>query len=274
MWNQPVSAPGGPTPPHAQDAAGLPSLKVPLVMTIAGAVTLAVGVCLFIAALRITPTVLPQNDVAVKHDGTAVVLVLLKDAEYGLYSSDTGISCEVFDPADKTLDVHPSRAKRRDGHPQVLGFRSTTAGSYTVSCDGNDKIIINRALLSPERTRGDAMLRASFLFGALGLITTAASAIWLALRRRRRARVVMSRLLGSPPPGVPAPYASPGSAPGYVPAPYAAYGPNGMVQPTAPAMPTTASSPQQSAPPQGGYGLAPQQVVYRPLPPPDGGQGA
>ncbi|PHP53664.1 hypothetical protein [Actinomyces ruminis] len=143
--------------------------------------------------------------------------------------------------------------------PQVLGFRSTNAGTYEIACTGASAITINQANFSPEWNRSLRLFFASIPFGVAGLVATVVGTIWLVVRRRRRTRVMMSRLFPYPLAGAPvvpaAPTSVPQSAPG---AP-----PTSVPRPGAPA-----------APPTAGYGLAPQQVVYRPLPPPDDGQGA
>ncbi|WP_303124033.1 hypothetical protein [Actinomyces sp.] len=247
-------------------------MKLPRIITIVGAVLLTVAIGLFVVALRITPTVADENYVTVNRDGTQMVLVLLEDTEYGLYSSDTAISCTVLDPVGTAIDVRPSKGGQISGRQQILGFRSAAAGNYTLSCDGDDEIVINLAVLSPESTRGAATAAVSFVLGLLGLIATSVGVIWLVLRRRSRTRAAVGRLAAHPPTGASIPYGSPGPQPGYAPVPPqpVSSGQYVGVQPPLPVAPTTASAPQAAAPPPGSYGLAPQQVVYRPMPPSNG----
>jgi len=278
VWNQP--GPGGvggsPQPRRGLDADGLPSLKVPRVLMIAGAAALLVGIALFVAALRTTPAVLDKNAVAVEENGTAASLILLEDTEYGFYSTDADIACTVSDPAGADLYVYPP-ARNGGDPPQVLGFRSTDAGSYTVSCTGDSAIRINLAIVSPEGDLSALLAFVSIPFGLVGLVVTVVGTIWLVVRRRRRSRAVVARLFGPQQAGSPAfqsyPPAAQQAHPSAPAVPNTTPGPHGGFQSPAPAAPPP-PNPQPAPPSQGSYGLAPQQVIYRPLPPPEGGQGA
>lgn len=241
VWNQPGA---GVNPslrhPRGVDADGLPSLKVPRIVAVVSVVALVVGVVLFAAAISIVPRVHEQDAVSIDHSGQPTSLPLLEDTEYGFFSTDTDVACTVLDPVGAALDVYTLEHKSGNP-PQVLGFRSTNAGDYEVTCTGVSAITINQASVSPEWSRSLRLVVASIPFGAGGLIGTVVGAIWLMVRRRRRTRVMMARLF-------PYPSTSASAFPG--------------PQPGAPV-----------ARPQASYGLAPQQVVYRPLPPPDDAQG-
>ncbi|RAX19985.1 hypothetical protein DRB06_10245 [Actinomyces sp. Z5] len=243
VWNQPGPGVNGPPQrPRGVDADGLPSLTVPRVVTIGGVAALLVAVALFAAAVAIAPRVLEEDAVAIDQGGRSTALSLLEDTEYGFFSADANVACKVFDPAGTALDVYTLDHDNSDP-PQVLGFRSTNAGTYDVACTGTSAITINQSNVSPEWSRSLRMAVTSIPFCVAGLTSTVVGAIWLVARRRRRTRVMMSRL-----------YPLAGA-------------------PVVPAPPMSAPQPAPAATPTVGYGLAPQQVVYRPLPPPDGGQG-
>ncbi|CED92490.1 hypothetical protein [Actinomyces succiniciruminis] len=246
VWNQPGPGVNGPPRrPRGVDADGLPSLKVPRAVTFGGAAALLVAVVLFAAAVAIAPRVHEEDAVEIDQGGQSTALSLLEDTEYGFFSADANAACTVFDPAGTALDVYPLDHDNSEP-PQVLGFRSTDAGTYAVTCTGASAIIINQANVSPEWSRSLRMVVASMPFAVAGLVGTVVGAIWLVARRRRRTRAMMNRLFPYPPVGAPVVPVPPPSSP----------------RPGTPV-----------APPTVGYGLAPQQVVYRPLPPPDGGQG-
>ncbi|MDU0348267.1 hypothetical protein [Actinomyces sp. MRS3W] len=284
MWNQPGPAPTPgaqwpttpaghmptPGPRRGFDADGLPSLKVPRIVLIMGVATLLVGIVLFVAAVRVAPSVRDENAVALDQDGTAAALGLLEDTEYGLYSSDGDISCTVTDPSGTKLDVYAPDRIAGGPPPQVLGFRSQAAGTYTVACTGDSAITINTAYVSPEWNRSLRLVSASMPFGFVGAIAATVGTIWFVVRRRARGRAVMGRLLASPQAGSTPYQQQPNSAlqPGFVPGQPAGsgYGASSSSGPTA-------TGPQPPASPQGSYGTAPQQVVYRPLPPPENTQG-
>lgn len=246
VWNQPapgVNAP--PRRPRGVDADGLPSLKVPRIVAVGGVVALVVGVALLAAAVAVAPRVHEQDAVPIDQGGQPTTLSLLEDTEYGFFSTDADAACTVFDPVGTALEVYSLDHDNSDP-PQVLGFRSTNAGTYEVACTGASAITINQANVSPEWSRSLRLVVASMPFGVGGLIGAVVGTIWLMVRRRRRTRMMMSRLFPYPPTSATAFPASPASGP----------------RPG----PRVATS-------QASYGLAPQQVVYRPLPPPDDGQG-
>ncbi|NDR53715.1 hypothetical protein GZ997_06500 [Actinomyces sp. 565] len=280
VWNQPGPVGGGsPQPPRGVDSDGLPSLKVPRILTIAGVVTLLVGIGLFVTAVQTAPSVLEKNAVDVEDDGTPTALILLADTEYGFYSEDANTTCTVSDPADTVLDVY--QPDHKSGQPpQVLGFRSTDAGTYTVACNGDATITINVSNVSPEWDSSARLALASIPFALAGAAITTGGAVWLILRRRKRSRMVVSRLFAPGHAGAPAFTAFPPDA-GAVhpdataPAPGAYASPQPPSAPSATMPPPATPAPPAANPPApNSYGFAPQQVVYRPLTPPDGEQGS
>ncbi len=278
VWNQPGPVTvGAPQPAQGAHGDGLPSLKAPRIVTIVGVAMLLLGIALLLIAVQTAPSVLDKNAVEVDRDGTVAPLILLEDTEYGLYSDDPDIACTVSDPTGTVLDVYPPGYKSGEP-PQALGFRSTDAGTYEVACTGDSAITINVASISPEWDRVSRLALVALPFSVLGAAVAAGGATWLVVRRRARSRAVVSRLFTAGPAGAPGfqPFPAVDQS-AFPPAAGAAPGAYGPTQPTAaPATPLPPSpppvTPPTSAPPQNSYGFAPQQVVYRPLPPPEGQQ--
>ena len=238
-------APAGPAAPLiAYRRAG----RLPWNLLRVGLALLLIATGLFVAFLWTPASVLPGNAVAVPEDGSTHGFTLLKDTRYGFYSDDGSLSCEVTDPSGSALTV-TSDATDYYSPPQVLSFRSTQAGTYSVTCSGTSAITFNTADIPSGRHRGFVLVLCSVAVGAIAGLLIVVPSTWLLVLRLRRPRPAPSTPAGGPAPGVPEPAEAP-----------------------SPAGPTSASSAEPGSAPAattpGTYGLAPQQVVYRPLPPP------
>ena len=143
------------------------------------------AIVLFVAAFFVRPTVLPDNAVSIAEDGSAQSFTLLEDNQYGFYSDDTNLSCEVTDPSGNALDIMSSRRSSADSPPQVLSFRSTQAGIYTVSCSGTAAIALNTAVTDSESTLSVILLLCFIATGGLAIPLIAITSIWLLVVNRR-----------------------------------------------------------------------------------------
>ncbi|PZU29924.1 MAG: hypothetical protein DI576_13800 [Actinomyces sp.] len=210
----------------------------------------AVGV----VALEMIPDVLPQNAVSIAGDGSTHSFTLLKDTQYGFYSEDPDLRCEVTDPSGSPLTLSSTLAQSASSPPQVLGFSSTQAGPYSVSCSGASAITCNVARVSPDTDRLQTVVLCATITGVIMGLLILTDLIWLLVLRLRRPRPAPSAPVSDPAPGAPQPLDAPG--------------PTG-------AAPSAEPGAAPVAPPTpGAYGLAPQQVVYRPMPPPRGPDGS
>jgi len=237
--------------------------RVPYNLFRVGVTVLLLAIVLFVAAFFVHPTVLPDNAVSIAEDGSAQSFTLLEDNQYGFYSDDTNLSCEVTDPSGNALDIMSSRRSSADSPPQVLSFRSTQAGIYTVSCSGTAAIALNTAVTDSESTLSVILLLCFIATGGLAIPLIAITSIWLlVVNRRWSSRVRSVPHVGTAQPTVPSP-ADPSPRASASPAawsgPSAASGSSGV-------FPTPQSEPAEPST-SGSYGLAPQQVVYRPMPP-------
>jgi len=167
---------------------------------------LLLAIVLFVAAFFVHPTVLPDNAVSIAEDGSAQSFTLLEDNQYGFYSDDTNLSCEVTDPSGNALDIMSSRRSSADSPPQVLSFRSTQAGIYTVSCSGTAAIALNTAVTDSESTLSVILLLCSIATGGLAIPLIAITSIWLlVVNRRWSSRVRSVPHVGTAQPTVPSP---------------------------------------------------------------------
>ncbi len=267
-WNQPQgrgpeNMNGMPPAPLSPMVARRRARRVPYNLFRVGVTVLLLAIVLFVAAFFVHPTVLPDNAVSIAEDGSAQSFTLLEDNQYGFYSDDTNLSCEVTDPSGNALDIMSSRRSSADSPPQVLSFRSTQAGIYTVSCSGTAAIALNTAVTDSESTLSVILLLCSIATGGLAIPLIAITSIWLlVVNRRWSSRVRSVPHVGTAQPTVPSP-ADPSPRASASPAawsgPSAASGSSGV-------FPTPQSEPAEP-PTSGSYGLAPQQVVYRPMPP-------
>lgn len=280
MSQQHVSSPL-PTPPGAPP---VPTPVAPRVVSSLMLLALLAGIGTLAYGLIFTPRYLPQNNVFVPSDSSPASYNLQPEQTYGFYSTDPEISCTATDPADHPLTITSTRDGGAAVIPQVLSFRSRAQGAYTVSCSGNGEIFLNIAEISAERNRGRAFTR----WGAVATSVLApgfiASGIWFLLVRRRA-----TRALPAPPPGGAGGPLAAGRGPTPASAPSSPDAARPRATPGVPAPPVhdpvppsqeeaeaagRAGNPDSSpavgrtpAPPVR-YGIAPQPVAYRPLPPP------
>jgi len=254
-----------PTPPASLSpmVARRRARRVPYNLFRVGVTMLLLAIVLFLASFFGFPSVSPTDAVSIAEDGSAQSFTLLADNQYGFYSDDTNLSCEVTDPSGNALDIMSSRRSSADSPPQVLSFRSTQAGIYTVSCSGTAAIALNTAVTDSESTLSVILLLCFIATGGLAIPLIAITSIWLlVVNRRWSSRVRSVPHVGTAQPTVPSP-ADPSPRASASPAawsgPSAASGSSGV-------FPTPQSEPAEP-PTSGSYGLAPQQVVYRPMPP-------
>ena len=270
-WNQPQGRgpenmngmPPAPPAPLSPMVARRRARRVPYNLFRVGVTVLLLAIVLFVAALFVLPSVSADNAVSIAEDGSAQSFTLLEDNQYGFYSDDTNLSCEVTDPSGNALDIMSSRRSSADSPPQVLSFRSTQAGIYTVSCSGTAAIALNTAVTDSESTLSVILLLCFIATGGLAIPLIAITSIWLlVVNRRWSSRVRSVPHVGTAQPTVPSP-ADPSPRASASPAawsgPSAASGSSGV-------FPTPQSEPAEPST-SGSYGLAPQQVVYRPMPP-------
>ena len=270
-WNQPQGRgpenmngmPSAPPAPLSPMVARRRARRVPYNLFRVGVTVLLLAIVLFVAALFVLPSVSADNAVSIAEDGSAQSFTLLEDNQYGFYSDDTNLSCEVTDPSGNALDIMSSRRSSADSPPQVLGFRSTQAGIYTISCTGTAAIALNTAVTDSEANLSFTLLLCSIATGGLAVLLILISAVaLLVVNRRWSSRVRSVPHVGTTQPTVPSP-ADPSPRASASPAawsgPSAASGSSGV-------FPTPQSEPAEP-PTSGSYGLAPQQVVYRPMPP-------
>ena len=270
-WNQPQGRgpenmngmPSAPPAPLSPMVARRRARRVPYNLFRVGVTVLLLAIVLFVAALFVLPSVSADNAVSIAEDGSAQSFTLLEDNQYGFYSDDTNLSCEVTDPSGNALDIMSSRRSSADSPPQVLSFRSTQAGIYTISCTGTAAIALNTAVTDSEANLSFTLLLCSIATGGLAVLLILISAVaLLVVNRRWSSRVRSVPHVGTTQPTVPSP-ADPSPRASASPAawsgPSAASGSSGV-------FPTPQSEPAEP-PTSGSYGLAPQQVVYRPMPP-------
>lgn len=244
----PPSGPGGLTAPLT---AYRRARRLPWNLLRAGLGLLLIAIVTLIMAVRLTP---PSSPVTVPGDGSTRGFTLLKNTPYGFYSDDYSLTCEVVDPAGESLALSSTVKSSAHSPLQVLGFRSTQAGLYSVSCSGTGEIIFDTATVSPESRRSFHLALAAGATGIVAVLLIIVASPWLLVLRLRRPRPAPSAPVSDPAPGAPRPPDAPG--------------PTG-------AAPSAEPGAAPVAPPTpGAYGLAPQQVVYRPMPPPRGPDGS
>lgn len=269
--------------------------------------------------------------VNVPSNGESTNLTLLEDTTYGFYSDDKYISCTVRSPADSKVSVQRSPRTSAKTPPEQLVFTSTFAGTYKVACTSAHPVRINLSDTAPGRETARLLFFFSMPLMPINAGVLIAGSVWLLVRRRKRARILVSQLANhqAPGPGAPmggqataAPWtgahqqfsypgalsAASGPTPsGPIPVQPVAPGTPGQAVPSAPGAqsgpvaqsaqsgfyaqsaqsgsyaqsaqsgPVAQSAQSGPVPPSaqsassGGYGIAPQQVVYRPMPPPAGG---
>lgn len=252
-WNQPPEQGHGTTPAPSR-AAHQRVRRVLWGVFLVSLTLLLVAGAVGVVALEMIPDVLPQNAVSIAEDGSTHSFTLLKDAQYGFYSEDPDLRCEVTDPSGSPLTLSSTLAQSASSPPQVLGFSSTQAGPYSVSCSGASAITCNVARVSPDTDRLQTVVLCATITGVIMGLLILTDLVWLLVLRLRRPRPAPSAPVSDPAPGAPRPLDAPG--------------PTG-------AAPSAEPGAAPVAPPTpGAYGLAPQQVVYRPMPPPRGPDGS
>lgn len=252
-WNQPPEQGHGTTPAPSR-AAHQRIRRVLWGVFLVSLTLLLVAGAVGVVALKMIPDVLPQNAVSIAGDGSTHSFTLLKDTRYGFYSEDPDLRCEVTDPSGSPLTLSSTFARSTSSPPQVLGFSSTQAGPYSVSCSGASAITCNVARVSPDTDRLQIVVLCATITGVIMGLLILTDLIWLLVLRLRRPRPAPSAPVSDPAPGAPQPLDAPG--------------PTG-------AAPSAEPGAAPVAPPTpGAYGLAPQQVVYRPMPPPRGPDGS
>gem|GEM_PF-1076371 len=273
-WNQPQGQrpenmngmPPTPPAPLSPMVARRRARRVPYNLFRVGVTMLLLAIVLFVAALFVLPSVSADNAVSIAEDGSAQSFTLLEDNQYGFYSDDTNLSCEVTDPSGNALDIMSSRRSSADSPPQVLGFRSTQAGIYTISCTGTAAIALNTAVTDSEANLSFTLLLCSIATGGLAVLLILISAVaLLVVNRRWSSRVRNASRIGTAQPTAPSPAGPTGPSPNTSPSPATWSGPS-AASGSSGGFPTPQSEPAEP-PTSGSYGLAPQQVVYRPMPP-------
>lgn len=227
-----------------------------------GASLLLIALAVLVLALRTNPS-RANAAVPVTGDGTRRSVTLRENTQYGLFSDDHNLSCEVTAPSGEALTLSDTTGYSAHTSRQVLGFRSARAGTYTVSCTGTGEITVDIADISPEFSRATLLYTCALTTGALGGLLVLAGAGWLLVLRQR----TRSALAGPAGPAGSAPPPSTGALPpGHTPTagPDAAGGPSQQVPPVLSA--SRAAPPPAPTSPYG-YGLPPQRVIYRPAPP-------
>ncbi|WP_454931881.1 hypothetical protein [Actinomyces oricola] len=260
--------------------------------------------------------------VNVPSNGESTNLTLLEDTTYGFYSDDKYISCTVRSPADSKVSVQRSPRASAKTPPEQLVFTSTFAGTYKVACTSAHPVRINLSDTASGRETARLLFFFSMPLMPINAGVLIAGSVWLLVRRRKRARILVSQLANHQAPGPGAPmggqaaavpwtgahqqFSYPGalsaasgptpsgpipvqpvapgtlgqtvpSAPGAQSGSYAQSAQSGSYAQSAQSGPVAQSAQSGPVPPSaqsassGGYGIAPQQVVYRPMPPPAGG---
>lgn len=226
--------------------------RVPLNLFRVSITLLLIAAVAFIVSLEMAPTTTSREPVP--EDGSTRTVTLQADTQYGFYSEDPDLRCEVTDPSGSPLTLSSTLAQSASSPPQVLGFSSTQAGPYSVSCSGASAITCNVARVSPDTDRLQTVVLCATITGVIMGLLILTDLIWLLVLRLRRPRPAPSAPVSDPAPGAPRPPDAPG--------------PTG-------AAPSAEPGAAPVAPPTpGAYGLAPQQVVYRPMPPPRGPDGS
>ena len=272
-WNQPQEqGPENmngmpPTPPASLSpmVARRRARRVPYNLFRVGVTMLLLAIVLFLASFFGFPSVSPTDAVSIAEDGSAQSFTLLEDKQYGFYSDDANLSCEVMDPSGNALGMSRVPLSRKSP-PQVLAFHSTQAGIYTISCTGTAAIALNTAATASELSLSFILLLCSIATGGIAVLLIPIASIWLlVVNRRWSSRVRNASRMGTAQPTAPSPAGPTGPSPNTSASPTAWSGPS-AASGSSGVFPTPQSEPAEP-PTSGSYGLAPQQVVYRPMPP-------
>ena len=132
-----------------------------------GASLLLIALAVLVLALRTNPS-RANAAVPVTGDGTRRSVTLRENTQYGLFSDDHNLSCEVTAPSGEALTLSDTTGYSARTSRQVLGFRSARAGTYTVSCTGTGEITVDIADISPEFSRATLLYTCALTTGALG----------------------------------------------------------------------------------------------------------
>ena len=272
-----AGAPPAPPAPTSPLAAYRRARRVPLSLFRVSITLLLIAAVAFIVSLEMAPTTTSREPVP--EDGSTRTVTLQADTQYGFYSEDQNPTCEVVDPSGTTLTLSKTSREsvlRADPGPQpgqVLDFRSTQAGAYSISCSGAHPITFSTAAVSPEWRRAFTIAQWAVATAAIAGLVTLLSGVRLLVLRSRRLRSARTALGVGPAPGAPRPVDTPGPA-GFTPAagPVPPGSPtsaawSGSSATSGPGAAVQAGSPEPPLPSSGAYGLAPQQVIYRPMPP-------
>ena len=149
-----------------------------------GASLLLIALAVLVLALRTNPS-RANAAVPVTGDGTRRSVTLRENTQYGLFSDDHNLSCEVTAPSGEALTLSDTTGYSARTSRQVLGFRSARAGTYTVSCTGTGEITVDIADISPEFSRATLLYTCALTTGALGGLLVLAGAGWLLVLRQR-----------------------------------------------------------------------------------------
>lgn len=243
-----------------------------------GAVLVLVAMAMAAAALVYGPNPKKRTAVTVTGDGSSHGFLLLKDTDYGFYAHDRNLTCRVLDPSGETVTINDTLSESTRSPRQVLGFRSGDAGLYVVVCNSTSDVTFNVAEISPRSHLFRRVFFASIFVAVAGALLLAASGVQTVVDGRRKRAAQRAGGDGAAPKHPVVPAASDGppetggapdvGAPVQTPPVQAAQAAQ-AAGPDAGAVPDT-PSPQGAANAPASYGLPPQRVVYRPLPPPQG----
>lgn len=126
-------------------------------------------------------------------DGSALSVDLKSDEVYGLYSQDAGLRCTATAPGGAPVEVTDPIARSQSSPPQVPSLTTRGAGTYRVSCEATNEVVLNTAEVSPARQRAQNVFVLSGPTTIVGLVSAVTGTVWLVRRRRRRAALVVSR---------------------------------------------------------------------------------
>ena len=183
--------------------------RVPLNLFRVSITLLLIAAVAFIVSLEMAPTTTSREPVP--EDGSTRTVTLQADTQYGFYSEDQNPTCEVVDPSGTTLTLSKTSREsvlRADPGPQpgqVLDFRSTQAGAYSISCSGAHPITFSTAAVSPEWRRAFTIAQWAVATAAIAGLVALLSGVRLLVLRSRRLRSARTALGVGPAPGAPRP---------------------------------------------------------------------
>ncbi|VEG29603.1 hypothetical protein [Actinomyces howellii] len=225
-------------------------------------VIFGIGVALVIAGVAGVAVAFHLDDayeeasVRVPINGTAAHYTLQAGTTYGLYSEDTSLECTVSDPSGASVPVLNDPEDIGEPASQVLTFEAASAGTYTLTCQASKLTHINESWQAAGGDRNVYLWMLSLVAIAVGAILAPGGLIAMGvLRLRARRRLTRQVVSGGAPYGSGGPHdpPAPGSTSGW-------------------GTTWAGGTPPPSEPPGAGagspYGIAPQQVTYRPVPPP------